>query len=401
MIFSETTAIGLRIHEVNRLKLDRNIKKVKTAYGNMEVKVSKGPGDILTVTPEHDECIRVANAKKVPLKKVYDAVKRSPLLLIFLIFSVFSLVSGLTYADDVSLNNGEEQKGIVVEDYKDRIILSTIYGEKTIMKSDIKELYYDEEEQNLIKLAEQARQRNDYSKAFAYYNMAFKANPNSKAARDGMVFLEGYLFRKEQAQKEEDVKRRDDLERQGVGAAFGRASGESTAEKSLRLKKATGIMLEMKDGFPFMNSVSVNSPAYDAGLEKSDKLIAIWARLTGYMDLDEVLAALLDKPSLELKCTIERTLEIPVASYGFVAPGTMELIGASFSMEFDGLTAVSVKSGSASGIAGLKKSDIVTAIDGKSTRYMPLNDAIKMIRNSKDKSVRLTVKREVLIWRRD
>ena len=70
-----------------------------------------------------------------------------------------------------------------------------------IMKSDIKELYYDQEEENLIKLAEQAKEKKDYIRALTYYDMAFKANPDSKAAKDGLVFLEGYLFRKEQAQK--------------------------------------------------------------------------------------------------------------------------------------------------------------------------------------------------------
>ena len=104
----------------------------------------------------------------------------------------------------------------------------------------------------------------------------------------------------------------------------------------------------------------------------------------------EVLDALLDKPSLELKCTMERTID---------APGGLE--GTSFTMEFDGLTVASIREGSVSAEAGLRKGDLVTAIDGKSTRYMPISKAMSLISGSKEDAIILTVRREALIWRRD
>lgn len=403
IIFSETSAIGLRFYEAGRMKLERKFAKVKTAYGELKVKVSSGPDGLSTVSPEHDECVRAARDKNVPLRKVYEAAKlaaRSSLL-IYLVLMLFLVFSGLAAADTINKNNGEEMKGIVVEDYKDRIVLSTPSGEKTIMKSDIKELYYDEEEDNLIKLADQAKEKKDYIRALTYYDMAYKANPNSKAAKDGLVFLEGYLFRKEQAQKEEDVKRREDLEHQGAIVPTQPAESEELSVKSSKLKKDAGITLSIVDGLPLVGSVSLHSPADEAGLTQGDKLTAIWARLTGYMELKEVLDALLDKPSLELKCTIERTVNIPINPYRLIALGTNELIGATFSMEFDGLTVIAVRDNGASHEAGLKKGDLVVAIDGKPTRYMPLKNAINMIKNSKENRVKLTVRREVLIWRRD
>ena len=106
-------------------------------------------------------------------------------------------------------------------------------------------------------------------------------------------------------------------------------------------------------------------------------------------------------PSLELKCTIERALDVAVSPYRLVSPGPNELIGASFVMEFDGLTVASVREGKTAYDAGLKIGDVITSIDDKPTRYMPLNSAINMIRNSKEKTVKLTVQREILIWRRD
>jgi len=77
IIFSETTSIGIRYHESNRFKLDRKIVKVNTQYGAIKVKLSTGPDNILTVAPEYEECARIARAKKVPLKRVYEEAKKA------------------------------------------------------------------------------------------------------------------------------------------------------------------------------------------------------------------------------------------------------------------------------------------------------------------------------------
>ena len=73
---------------------------------------------------------------------------------------------------------------------------------------------------------------------------------------------------------------------------------------------------------------------------------------------------------------------------------------ATFTMEFDGLTVSGVKEGGSAFEAGLKKGDLITAIDGNSTRYMPLKKAIELIRNSKTGSTKLTLRREIIIWRK-
>ncbi len=77
IIFSETTSIGIRYYEANRFKLDREIVKVNTKYGDIKVKLSRGPDDILTASPEYEECARVARTKKVPLKRVYEEAKKA------------------------------------------------------------------------------------------------------------------------------------------------------------------------------------------------------------------------------------------------------------------------------------------------------------------------------------
>lgn len=76
VIFSETTSIGLRFYEADRLKLDRKFVKVRTRYGDVKVKVSGSSAGICTTSPEYDHCVKLARENKVPLKEIYDEVKR-------------------------------------------------------------------------------------------------------------------------------------------------------------------------------------------------------------------------------------------------------------------------------------------------------------------------------------
>jgi uncharacterized protein (TIGR00299 family) protein len=76
-IFRETTSIGVRIQEVGRMKLSREIKEVDTAYGRVRIKISKRGNEILTVTPEYKDCRKIAEEKQVPLKKVIEEAKAS------------------------------------------------------------------------------------------------------------------------------------------------------------------------------------------------------------------------------------------------------------------------------------------------------------------------------------
>ena len=77
VIFRETTTIGVRFHEARRYKLDRTIVKAQTAYGRIGVKVSTGPGGIRTVTPEYDDCVRMARKHNAPLKAVTEEARQA------------------------------------------------------------------------------------------------------------------------------------------------------------------------------------------------------------------------------------------------------------------------------------------------------------------------------------
>lgn len=303
-----------------------------------------------------------------------------------------------THADTIRTTKGEELKGIVVEDYKDRIVFSTVSGETVVPKSRIKELYLDSKEDNLLRLAERARERGEYGKSYDYYSMAMKINPASRQARDGMTFLHGYIFRQEELRKEEAVKTQEAIDKFGARIEPEKSEREAEREAEEGIKKRLGITLAMSGGFPAVENIAKEMGAYQAGMRKGDLIISVWGKLTGYMKLGEVAAALSQKTALEIKCVIERTVDVRIANRG-VFSGPINMIGVSLSMEFDGLTVADVARLGPSDKAGIEKGDLVAAIDGRSTRYMPLKKAVDLIKRSKSDVIRLTIRKEVVLWR--
>jgi uncharacterized protein (TIGR00299 family) protein len=81
-LLHETTALGIRRHTAERRKLRREIVKVRTPLGEIEVKLGKLNGRAIQASPEFEDCKRVAQEKHVPLKEVYAAatLAAAPLL---------------------------------------------------------------------------------------------------------------------------------------------------------------------------------------------------------------------------------------------------------------------------------------------------------------------------------
>jgi pyridinium-3,5-bisthiocarboxylic acid mononucleotide nickel chelatase len=76
IIFQETSTIGIRYHPVKRVILKRTASTVKTKFGTIRVKIIEQPDGTKRASPEYDDLKRIASAKKVPLKDLYDEVLR-------------------------------------------------------------------------------------------------------------------------------------------------------------------------------------------------------------------------------------------------------------------------------------------------------------------------------------
>ena len=78
LIFRETSSFGVRLSEKRRLKLERRIETVQTAYGDIQIKLGFDlEGKPLQVSPEFEACRAVADRTGEPLRVVYEAALRA------------------------------------------------------------------------------------------------------------------------------------------------------------------------------------------------------------------------------------------------------------------------------------------------------------------------------------
>ncbi len=74
IIFEETNTIGLRFYETKRKTLQREIKTIDTEFGKVKIKYSRYDDEILKMTPEYDDCKKIAKRFKIPLIKVMKKI---------------------------------------------------------------------------------------------------------------------------------------------------------------------------------------------------------------------------------------------------------------------------------------------------------------------------------------
>ncbi|HEY3705223.1 MAG TPA: nickel pincer cofactor biosynthesis protein LarC [Terracidiphilus sp.] len=71
IVLRETTTIGVHWRIENKVALRREFVEVSTPWGTVRMKVaSDSSSQVLNVAPEYEDCRRIANANKVPLKRV-------------------------------------------------------------------------------------------------------------------------------------------------------------------------------------------------------------------------------------------------------------------------------------------------------------------------------------------
>lgn len=73
----ESTTLGVRISETQRVSLPRSSGTVDTRFGQVRVKVARRGDGSSTMTPEYDDCKKAAREHNVSLGTVYSEVQRA------------------------------------------------------------------------------------------------------------------------------------------------------------------------------------------------------------------------------------------------------------------------------------------------------------------------------------
>lgn len=73
LLFRETTTLGIRRREEERVILDREFVAVETQYGKIRMKIASAAGEVLHAMPEYEDCRRAAREHDVALRSVMEA----------------------------------------------------------------------------------------------------------------------------------------------------------------------------------------------------------------------------------------------------------------------------------------------------------------------------------------
>jgi len=74
-LLRETSTLGVRMQQMQRLKAQRTSERIETPLGPMLVKVKRLGAHILSAAPEYEDCQRIAQEQHLPLDQVYEVAQ--------------------------------------------------------------------------------------------------------------------------------------------------------------------------------------------------------------------------------------------------------------------------------------------------------------------------------------
>jgi uncharacterized protein (DUF111 family) len=77
LIFKETTTLGVRVSFVERNCLPREIVRVETEFGAIDVKIAKSGEKIMNAKPEFEQVKEIADRAGVSVRRIVEEIERS------------------------------------------------------------------------------------------------------------------------------------------------------------------------------------------------------------------------------------------------------------------------------------------------------------------------------------
>ena len=319
---------------------------------------------------------------------------RSKTVLFIALAAALAVIARGACADTVIMKDKTLIKGLILDEFKDRIVISTAEGEKSLMKDDIRCAVYDDEERALLQTGSTQFKKGNFLKAYYIYEKAAELNPDSEEACQKRDFLRNYV----------ETKTRYDIE-DGVRRNQERFSGAEGMTFLKMLKEQMGLVLASDGKYVLVEKVIKDVPAKAAkNFREGDRIVSVWGEMSSYMQPEEVAEMML-RPG-QTRIVIERALN-PKLSFpgrvGVILPigNYRPMLGAELKITRKGITIVSVLPKGPFSKAGIKSGDLLHRVGGQNTRYMPIKDVVRKFTESEGKEIEVVVHREMVIWKRD
>ena len=77
LLLRESSTLGVRIQQMQRLKAQRSQERIDTPIGPLVVKVKRLGNRVISASPEYEECQRIAKERAMPLEEVYAVAQQA------------------------------------------------------------------------------------------------------------------------------------------------------------------------------------------------------------------------------------------------------------------------------------------------------------------------------------
>ncbi|MFH1395707.1 MAG: PDZ domain-containing protein [Candidatus Omnitrophota bacterium] len=316
----------------------------------------------------------IANSGRFKLVAVF--------LLPFLL--LFSFLVRFSCADIVVFKNGSKIKGLIVDEFNDRIILSTAVGEKTIVKSSMKSAMYDTEEDFLLQKAENYEKSYRYVKAYYVYEKILELNPLCEEASKRLYCLRNYLENSVRREAIEAISKKNNP----VRIAKEQGNLEQLAE-------TFGVVLAGNGEYVYVKDVT---RAASNQLRVNDRIISVWGKKTSYMDAEAVAALFISFG--EVKFEIERIVFPVLSQKDNLFALYKKIIGAELKLCEKGVFINKLIPGGCFDKIGIREGDFLSSINKKNTRYMPMSVLTDTIVANNGVKTEIGIRRDIVFWKK-
>lgn len=77
LLVKETPTLGVRIQEIERICLSRELSKIETKFGEVPVKIARFGDEIVNIKPEFEKIKEIARRENLPFREVEAEIKKS------------------------------------------------------------------------------------------------------------------------------------------------------------------------------------------------------------------------------------------------------------------------------------------------------------------------------------
>lgn len=302
-----------------------------------------------------------------------------------------------SFADTITLKNGKDLKGLVVEKHADRIILSTERKEIPILLKGIKNIQYDDPERSLLEVGKVYEQSGELAVALAYYEKALTINPGFEEARAGSQGVRNRFWAvSTQGPKNEIEKQQLLYDAWGQGRSINDLIRKKVIEETKALRDGLGIRLEKKGDWVRIQYVDSQKDAWIAGLRKNDRLVSIDGQSLRYLSVDLIQKSFLSPRYSNFTLEFERDIFL----HGDGNRRSSGKLGFQLELEYQGLVVTGIKPDTPANQSGLRDQDLLVAVNGEPVRYLPIDQVSGLIQKTSHDRVVLSIRRTALLARK-